>query len=132
MSTIFLSPMNLGEERGRLFEQYEHIADLSPAEQAELVRRWRALDKTDPMWSTSFEQYMAALLHLIEVAGVDHVCFGADRDGGGGIEGLMDVTSLPAITERLLKAGYGPADIEKMTSSNVLRILRAAEAAAGK
>jgi membrane dipeptidase len=129
MSTIFMSEMNLGEERAQLFDRYEHIAELSPAEQAELIRRTRALDKTEPMWGTSFEQYMAALLHVIEVAGVDHVCFGADWDGGGGIEGLMDITALPVITGRLLEAGYTREDIGKMTGGNVLRILAAAEAA---
>ena len=129
MSTVFLSTMNLTEERGALFEQYESIAEMSPAEQQELSRRWRALDKTEPMWATSFEQYMDALLQLIEVAGVDHVCFGADWDGGGGIEGLEDITGLPVVTQRLLEAGYSPQDIEKMTSGNVLRLMRAAEAA---
>ena len=132
MSTIFMSQMNLGEERAALFEKYEHIADLPAADQADLIRRWRALDETEPMWATSFEQYMTALLHLIDVAGVDHVCFGADWDGGGGIEGMMDINSLPEITKRLLEKGYSKADIEKMTSGNVLRILRAAENASAK
>ncbi|NTZ43270.1 membrane dipeptidase [Altererythrobacter sp. SALINAS58] len=132
MSTVFLSDMNLSEERGVLFERYENIAGMSPAEQAELVRQWRALNKTEPMWSTTFEQYMTALLNLIEVAGVDHVCFGADWDGGGGIQGLEDITALPVVTQRLLEAGYSPADIEKMASGNVLRIMRAAEAVRGR
>lgn len=129
MSTVFLSTMNLTEERGVLFERYENIAELSPAEQNELSLQWRALDETEPMWATSFEQYMDALLQLIEVAGVDHVCFGADWDGGGGIEGLEDITALPVVTQRLLEAGYGRGDIEKMTSGNVLRLMRAAETA---
>lgn len=129
MSTVFLSTMNMTEERGLLFGRYEGIADLSVAEQQELSRQWRALDKTEPMWATSFEQYMDALLQLIEVAGVDHVCFGADWDGGGGIQGLEDITALPVVTQRLLQAGYSRRDIEKMTSGNVLRLMRAAEAA---
>ncbi|MBU1755612.1 MAG: dipeptidase [Alphaproteobacteria bacterium] len=129
MSTVFLSTMNLTEERGGLFGRYERIAELSSAEQQELSRQWRALDATEPMWATSFEQYMEALLQLIEVAGVDHVCFGADWDGGGGIEGLEDITALPVVTQRLLEAGYSRADIQKMTSGNVLRLMRAAEAA---
>jgi membrane dipeptidase len=132
MSTIFMSPMKLGPERARLFAQYERVAQLSEPEQAQLIREWRALDRTEPMWSTSFEQYMAALLHLIQVAGVDGVCFGADWDGGGGIERLSDISALPLVTERLLAAGYSADDIGKMTGGNVLRILRAAEAAAGK
>ena len=95
MSTIYLSPMNLSDARAKLFDQYEHIADLDPKAQAELVRQWRELDRTEQMWSTTFEQYMTALLHVIEVAGVDHVCFGADWDGGGGIAGMEDITALP-------------------------------------
>jgi len=71
---------------------------------------------------------MAALLHTIEVAGVDHVCFGADFDGGGGIDGLQDITGLPRITQRLKAAGYSDADLAKMWSGNVLRILGQAEA----
>ena len=132
MSTIYLSPMNLSDERAKLFDQYEHIADLDSKAQAELVRQWRELDKTEHMWSTTFEQYMTALLHVIEVAGVDHVCFGADWDGGGGIQGMADITALPTVTARLLKAGYSRDDINKMTSGNVLRILGEAQAAAGR
>jgi membrane dipeptidase len=132
MSTVFLSDMNLTDRRGELFGRYESIAEMSADEQAELVREWRELDKAEPMWATTFEQYMTALLHLINVAGVDHVCFGADWDGGGGIAGLEDITALPVVTQRLLEAGYSREDIEKMTSGNVLRILRAAQDAAGE
>ena len=130
MSTIYLSPMNLTDARAKLFDAYEHIADLDPKAQAELVRQWRELDKTEQMWSTTFEQYMSALLHVIEVAGVDHVCFGADWDGGGGIAGMEDITALPVVTARLLKAGYSRDDVDKMTGGNVLRILREAQEAA--
>jgi membrane dipeptidase len=131
MSTIYLSAMNITDARAKVFDEYEHISEMTPAQLAELVRRTRALDKTEQFWSTTFDQYMTALLHTIEVAGVDHVCFGADWDGGGGIAGLQDITDLPVITARLLAAGYSRTDIEKMTSGNVLRIMRAAEAAAG-
>ena len=130
MSTIYLSPMNLTDARAKLFDAYEHIADLDPKAQAELVRQWRELDKTEQMWSTTFEQYMTALLHVIEVAGVDHVCFGADWDGGGGIAGMEDITALPVVTQRLLAAGYSRDDVNKMTGGNVLRILQEAQEAA--
>ena len=130
MSTIFLSEINLDGERGELFDQYEDIASLSEAEQRELIRKWRELDKTQPLWDVDLDRYMEALLHMIEVAGVDHVCFGGDWDGGGGIEGLMEISSLPVVTQRLLEAGYSREDIGKMTGGNVLRIMRAAQAGA--
>jgi membrane dipeptidase len=126
-STIYLSKAEMGEERSALFDKSEHISSLNPAEQTELSARWIAMDKTAPIWSSTFDQYMTALLHVIAVAGPDHVCFGADFDGGGGIAGLQNVSDLPRITARLKAAGYADADLQKMWSGNVLRILRAAQ-----
>lgn len=125
ISTIFMSDMNMTPERGELFGQYERIGTLSPAQQAELNRKWRELDKSEPLWAADFEQYMAMVLRAIEVGGVDHICFGADWDGGGGLKGIEDISALPKVTERLQAAGYSDADIEKMWSGNVLRILAA-------
>ena len=128
ISTIFMSDMNMTPARGELFGQYERIGTLSPAQQAELNRKWRELDKTEPLWAADFERYMAMVLRAIEVGGVDHICFGADWDGGGGLEGIEDISALPKVTERLKAAGYSDADIEKMWSGNVLRILAAQQA----
>lgn len=127
VSTIFMSNLDLTSPRGRMFGTYETISEMTPAEQAEFARAWNA---TPPFWDTDFERYMAMVLHVIEVAGVDHVCFGADWDGGGGIEGLEDISKLPRVTERLRAAGYSDADLAKMWGGNILRILAAAEAAA--
>ena len=128
ISTIFMSDMNMTPARGELFGQYERIGSLSPAEQAELNRKWRELDKTEPLWAADFEKYMAMVLRAIEFGGVDHICFGADWDGGGGLKGIEDISALPKVTERLKAAGYSDADIEKMWSGNVLRVLAAQQA----
>jgi membrane dipeptidase len=125
VSTIFLSEMNLSPARAELFAMYENIGTMSPAEQADLTRRWRELDKTEQMWDADFEKFIAMVLRAIEVAGPDHICFGADWDGGGGLIGIEDISAQPKITARLMAAGYSQADIEKMWSGNVLRILEA-------
>ncbi|MGV3730231.1 MAG: dipeptidase [Sphingopyxis sp.] len=125
ISTIFMSEMNMTPARGELFGQYERIGTMPPAEQAELNRKWRELDKTEALWAADFEDYMKMVLRAIEVAGPDHICFGADWDGGGGLKGIEDITALPKVTARLKEAGYSDADIEKMWSGNVLRILAA-------
>jgi membrane dipeptidase len=127
VSTIFLSAMNLGPERAALFTQYEHLDQLDPAQQTEHARRWRALDATQPMWNADFERYMAMVRHVIKVAGVDHVCFGADWDGGGGLPGIADISALPAVTARLRQAGYSDGALAKMWGGNVLRILADAQ-----
>jgi membrane dipeptidase len=72
------------------------------------------------------------VLHLIQVAGVDHVCFGADWDGGGGVPGFENIEALPKVTARLRQAGYSAADIEKMWSGNVLRLVRIANEKKGR
>ncbi len=126
-STIYLSELQMGDERSALFDQTEQMDSMTPAQQSALSARWNAMNASAPMWKTTFEQYMAALLHTIAVAGVDHVCFGADFDGGGAIEGIENVSGLPKITARLKQAGFSDADLAKMWSGNVLRILAKAE-----
>ncbi|WP_428627269.1 dipeptidase [Sphingopyxis sp.] len=125
ISTIFMSEMNMSPTRADLFGKYERIGQMSPAEQVALTRQWRELDKTEQMWAADFEAYMTMVLRAIEVAGPDHICFGADWDGGGGLPGIEDISALPKVTERLKAAGYSDTDIEKMWSGNVLRILAA-------
>lgn len=126
-TTIYLGDVQMGKERSELFDQMEHISSLDPAAQAELAKRWKAMDATTPLWTATFDQYMASLLHVIKVAGPEHVCFGADFDGGGGIAGLEDVSALPRVTAALKAAGYSDAELANMWSGNVLRILREAE-----
>ena len=125
LSTIYLSDINLKPARADLFAKYEHIGDLSSSEQADLTLQWNELDKTEPMWAADFEKYIAMVLRAIEVGGVDHICFGADWDGGGGLRGMGDISALPKVTERLLDAGYSNIDIQKMWSGNILRIINA-------
>lgn len=125
ISTIFMSEMNMSPARAELFGKYEHIGGMAAAEQADLNRKWRELDKTEKLWAADFEAYMKMVLRAIEVGGVDHICFGADWDGGGGLPGFEDISALPKVTERLKAAGYSDVDIEKMWSGNILRVLAA-------
>jgi membrane dipeptidase len=69
--------------------------------------------------------------HVREVAGVDHVGIGSDYDGVDWLpEGLEDVSCYPALIAELLGRGWSEADCAKLTSGNVLRSLRDAEATA--
>jgi len=52
---------------------------------------------------------------------------GADWDGGGGVTGMEDVSSIPKITERLVKAGYTEAQLGNFWGGNALRVLKAAQ-----
>jgi membrane dipeptidase len=102
----------------------------SAAEVAAFVQARTAIYARYPGSVRTFDQFMAHLLHALKLVGPDHVGIGLDWDGGGGVQGLEDVSDLPRITEALLKAGYGEADLRKIWGGNVLRLLRAAEAGA--
>jgi membrane dipeptidase len=74
-----------------------------------------------------FEDYMRHVLHIIRVAGPEHVGFGADWDGGGGVEGFEDVTRLPRVTARLLQEGFTEPQIAAMWGGNLLRLVDEAQ-----
>jgi membrane dipeptidase len=92
----------------------------------------KAIDAKWPAPRANLDDYMKHMLHAIAVAGVDHVGVSGDFDGGGGIEGLNEVSDYPKITERLLAAGFTKADIAKIWGGNALRVLREVERLKGR
>jgi membrane dipeptidase len=102
-------------------------ANLSPEKMAEFQKEMADVQKKFPVKTATFEDFMAHVLYTIKLIGTDHVGFGADWDGGGGVEGMWDITGYPKVTERLLKAGYSEQEIANMWGGNVLRLLKAAE-----
>ena len=113
-----------------LEEKYPEDRKLTAAERQSMLAERHAIDAKYPEVRATFDDVMANLLHAIRVAGVDHVGIGLDWDGGGGVTGLEDIADLPKITRALLAAGYSEADVAKIWSGNVLRVLAAAEAEA--
>jgi membrane dipeptidase len=115
-----------------LFERSFPLYDLTAPGRVAFEHERLAIDRAHPEPHATFEDFMKHVLHALEVIGPDHVGIGADWDGGGGVTGMEDVASIPKITERLLAAGYTEADLAKIWSGNVLRLLREAEQAAAK
>lgn len=113
-----------------LEEKYPEDKTLTAAERQSMLAERHAIDAKYPEVRATFDDVMANLLHALKVAGVDHVGIGLDWDGGGGVVGLEDIADLPKITKALLAAGYTEADVAKIWSGNVLRVLAAAEAEA--
>lgn len=70
--------------------------------------------------------------HAVRVAGIDHVGIVSDFDGGGGVRGWDDASETPNVTAELLRRGYSEEDIAKLWGGNVLRVMRAVEAAAAR
>jgi microsomal dipeptidase-like Zn-dependent dipeptidase len=64
-----------------------------------------------------------AILHVIKVAGIDHVGLGSDYDGGTTVG--FDTAHLEAVTQALLTAGLSETDIAKVMGGNAARLLAA-------
>lgn len=115
-----------------LEQKYPEDRTLTAAERQAMLAERHAIDAKYPEVRATFDDVMANLLHALKIAGVDHVGIGLDWDGGGGVVGLEDIADLPKITGALLAAGYTEADVAKIWSGNILRVLAAAEAEAAR
>ena len=63
--------------------------------------------------------------HAIKIAGIDHVGIGSDFDGiSGTVNGLEDVSKMPALVAVLLKRGYTQTTLKKILGENHLRVIR--------
>ena len=67
--------------------------------------------------------------HIVKRAGIDHVGIGGDFDGmASTTQGMDDVAGYPALFAELARRGYSQADLEKIASRNMMRVMKAAEA----
>ena len=67
--------------------------------------------------------------HIRQVAGIDHIGVGGDFDGWNAFPAEMpDVSGYPALFVELARRGYSQADLEKIASRNMLRVMHGVEA----
>jgi len=82
----------------------------------------------NPPPKASIAQVADHVDHIVKVAGIDHVGLGGDFDGmSATVVGMEDVSTYPALFTELARRGYSQADLEKISSQNMLRVMRAAE-----
>lgn len=67
------------------------------------------------------------LLHMIEVAGIEHVGIGTDFDGDGGVSGLESASALLRLTQALQAEGFTDSDLALLWGKNFLRVLHTAQ-----
>ena len=61
--------------------------------------------------------------YTVKLIGIDHVGISSDFDGGGGVEGWRDASETFNVTLELVRRGYTEAQIAKIWSGNLLRVL---------
>jgi membrane dipeptidase len=64
------------------------------------------------------------IAHAVEVAGVQHVGFGSDFDGGFPPPGLEDISRLHHLTSALIDLGFSDEELRSIIGGNWLRIFR--------
>ncbi len=94
-----------------------------------IQKRYRAL-----LPEVKAEAVLRAIDHVAKIAGPDFVGLGSDFDGISGMvpAGLEDVSKYPVLVRGLMDMGYSDTDIRKIMGGNLLRVMRASEAAAQK
>lgn len=106
----------------------EHPDDEEAVDEA--MDQW---EDDNPAPRASVEDVADHVDHIVKVAGIDHVGVGSDYDGIRSLpEGLEDASTFPNLFVELMKRGYSEKELAKIAGENVLRVLRAAEAAAAR
>jgi len=72
---------------------------------------------------TEPEKVAAAIAHVRDLVGIDHVGLGSDFDGA--VTTGFDTAQLVFVTQALVDRGFTPQEIHKVMGGNVLRLLRA-------
>ncbi len=100
------------------------------ADYRKVKQQWEA---ERPIERGSVHDVVDHIDHIVKVAGIEHVGLGSDFDGISMVpRQLEDVSTYPVITQELLNRGYSAENIHRIMSGNILRVMRAAEAAAQK
>lgn len=118
------------ERRAALIEltkTYGQARDVPPERRDAYRAARKAIEDKYPLPRANMDDLMAHITHAAQVAGKDHVGISGDFDGGGGIEGFDDVTYFPALTERLIAAGWSKDELAGFWGGNALRVLKQAD-----
>ncbi len=105
------------------------LESLNPGDPAAVTTGIAAWIAANPAPKSTIGDYADHIDHIREVAGIDHIGIGGDYDGmETGPVGMEDVSGYPALFAELARRGYSQADLEKIASRNMMRVLKAAEA----
>jgi membrane dipeptidase len=113
-------------ERAAEDARQKYLWQGEPAKSEAALKAW---EQSHPQPEATVGQIADQIDHIRQVAGIDHIGIGADYDGmPAGPPGMEDVAGYPALFVELARRGYSQADLEKIASRNMMRVLKAAEA----
>ena len=105
---------------------------ITTLERETMRKRLNEIDDKYPIAMANLKNVVDHIDHIINVAGIDHVGIGCDFDGGGGIDGVFDVSQVMNITIELVKRGYNEDQIAKIWGGNLIRVFSEVQTIARK
>jgi membrane dipeptidase len=100
------------------------LARLTDEQRALYRRRMAEIDKQfpgDP--PATVAEFVNHIDYAVKKIGIDHVGISSDFDGGGGVTGWNDASETFNVTLELVRRGYTEAQIDKLWSGNLLRVM---------
>ncbi len=98
----------------------------NPAAVAPALKFW---EQANPKPAATLAQLADHVDYIARRIGVDHVGLGGDFDGmSDTTQGFGDVAAYPALFTELARRGWSQADLQKLSSGNMMRVMQAAEA----
>lgn len=116
----------------------ELLSSIKPVDQMTILeketmrKRINEIDDNYPIAPANLKNVVDHIDHIVNVAGIDHVGIGCDFDGGGGIDGVFDVSQVMNITIELVKRGYNEDQIAKIWGGNLIRVFSEVQTIARK
>lgn len=110
-----------------LKKKYSDYSKLTPKEREEFHHEISNIQKKFPQPRATVQDFVDHIDHVVKLVGVDYVGIGSDFDGGGGLDGVYDVSEMGNITLELVKRGYSEKDIKKIWGGNLMRVFKQVE-----
>jgi membrane dipeptidase len=101
---------------------------LAPEKRADYDKRLAEIDKRlpgDPR--ATVKDFVNHIDYAVKLIGIDHVGISSDFDGGGGVDGWNSAAETFNVTLELVRRGYTEAQIGKLWSGNLLRVMAEVE-----
>lgn len=115
-----------------LLSSIKPIDQMTTLEKETMRKRLNEIDDKYPIAAANLKNVVDHIDHIVNVAGIDHVGIGCDFDGGGGIDGVFDVSQVMNITIELVKRGYNEDQIAKIWGGNLIRVFSEVQTIARK
>lgn len=102
-------------------EAFAAVAALAPDRKAAYDAKAAVIQRKYP--PATVKDFVDHIDYVVKLIGLDHAGISSDFDGGGGVDGWRNASETFNVTLELVRRGYSEAEIAKIWSGNLLRVL---------